>query len=83
LAPLISTARQAVGIVTLEQDVIEELRIVTDEFHVVTGDITPEFITELDSSSGQFGPEAAAERVQVLADCFARAEAYAEQTGEA
>jgi hypothetical protein len=44
--------RQAAGSVPLDQDVIEALRIVTDEFQVVTGDITPEFITELYASAG-------------------------------
>jgi hypothetical protein len=63
-------ARLGKGEVSKDAYVIDALRIVTDDFGVVSRAITPEFITELYSSTGAFGADAASERVHAPSQWF-------------
>jgi hypothetical protein len=74
-------ARLGKGEVSKDAYVIDALRIVTDVFGVVSRAITPEFITELYSSTEAFGAVAASDRVHALSQWFSRAESYAEESG--
>jgi hypothetical protein len=74
-------ARLRKGEVSKDAYVVDALRIVMGYFGVVLRAITPEFITELYSSTGAFGADAASERVHALSQWFPRAESYPEKTG--
>jgi hypothetical protein len=74
-------ARLGKGEVSKDAYVIDALRFVTDDFGVASRAITPEFITELYSSRGAFGADAASEHVHGLSHWFSRAESCAEESG--
>jgi hypothetical protein len=51
---------------------LEAVRIVRDDFGVISTDVTPEFIVELYASTADLGWETAAEHMQSLTDWFTR-----------